>query len=303
METHGYWQRQVKRMLAGELAGPGLAALHEHAKGCEECAGLIEMAAALDAAEPEPLSLADSVAIRSGVLRELRRGSTQVPEWSVWSRAIRPALAVAAAFVLLAGGFAAGRTWVPAGDRGTAALIEGIERIAGRNRTLADVENSPYALSDVSLDPLDDQRVTASFDVTRHVSVTADRSSPIVRELVVQAVLNPGGVGPRLKAIGYAADMRNDQVKDALRIAMLNDPSVPVRLRALEALAAYKGDSDVQAAFLQVLTTSDSVQMRLLAIDYLVDTRVDPAAMRDALEHLDPSTHAAALVKASAYLK
>src|SRR3954464_12939348 len=184
METHGYWQRQLKRMLAGELAGPAAAAVHEHAKSCVECAGVIEMATALGATEPEPLSLADSVAIRSGVLRELRRGSSRVHEPSVWSRATRPALAAAATLVLLAGGFAAGRTWVPAGDRGTAALIAGVERIAGRNRTLTDVENSPYVLSDVSLDPLDDQRVTASFDVTRHVSMTADRSSPLVRELV-----------------------------------------------------------------------------------------------------------------------
>jgi hypothetical protein len=105
-------------------------------------------------------------------------------------------------------------------------------------------------------------------------------------------------------AITYTRDREGAlDISQNAFLKMLNDPSVAVRLKALTTLAAYKQDPEVQAAFLEILKTAESVQMRLLAIDYLVESRVDPTVMRDALRHLRPTEDAAALVKASAYLQ
>jgi hypothetical protein len=291
-------QQQAERFLAGELGPSEARDFIRHARLCEECGAVVELDAELrGSSAPDVLAAVEGDGLRSSVMRELRR--QQVP------RSHRPAwMPMAAAAMLALGvGLAGGRLWSSAAseadDRPLARLIQ---EAALDTRTLADVENSPYMFTNVGFRAVDDTRVAIGFDVSTHVELTANRSDPLVRQLAVQAVLNPSPVGARLDAIAYAGGVPDRAVMNALRVAMLNDQNLAVRLKALEALAPYKNDPEVQAALLMVLTTADSVPMRLQAIDYLVAGSVDPQAMREAMRELHPVEDRAALVKASAYV-
>jgi len=296
-------RQRARHFLAGEMTASEQETFLRHARTCETCDSLVRLDAELREAPPSaPLTALESNSVRVAVLRRLRsdreRRSTRRPRWAL------AASLAAAAVLLLAVGVAAGRLWArrTAGPN-SETLTALITQAAIGSRTLAEIENSPYSFTNVAFRVVNDERVMVSFDVSRHLELTAHRSDPLVRQLVVQAVLNPSPVGSRLKAISYAEGIADRAVVDALRRAMLDDSSVAIRLRALAALAPRKTDPEVQSALLTVLATSDSVPLRLQAIDYLVEGRVDPQKMRAALATLDPVDDAAALVKASGYIR
>jgi hypothetical protein len=298
-------QRWARQFLAGEMTPLEHETFLRHARTCETCDSVARLDAELRSTPPAArLTALEANSVRASVLSQLRTNRDRRKSTDRKARWAVAASLAAAAVLLLAIGVAAGRLWPrAAGGEDGEALIALITQAAVGSRTLADVENSPYVFTNVTFRAEGAERVGVSFDVSRHLELTAHRSDPLVRELVVQAVLNPSPVGSRLKAISYAGSVADRAVIDALRIAMLDDPSADVRLRSLAALATHKTDPEIQAALLRVLTTSDSVPMRLRAIDYLVEGGVDPQKMRAAIATLDPVDHAAALVKASSYLR
>ena len=304
-------QELSERFLAGDLRALERATFLAHARTCEACADIVAADAELRSAPVDCLTVLEGGSVRAAVLRELRR---EAGTGDLAGRGPRTGPAglrnswlplAAAAVVLLAAGIWTGRAWAPSGDAAGDAdtsFASRLQTAALDRRTLADLENSPYQFTNVTFRPAGSEQVAVGFDVTTHVELTAGKSDPLVRELVVQAMLNPSPIGARLTAIGYAEGVQNSEVLKALRIAVLNDPNVAVRLRALEALAPFKQDPEVQSTLLMVLTTSDSVPMRLQAIEHLIEGRVDKQAMRDALSTLDPAKNRPALIKASDYL-
>ena len=296
-------QQRAEQFLAGELGLLDGQAFLAHARTCATCAGVVAQDAELRALRPDGLSVLEGDGLRGSVLRELRAGARLRQGYGGQAPLSWMAVAVraVAAVLLLAVGVAAGRLW--AGSADERPLADHIQQAALDGRTLADVQNSPYTFTNVAFQPLGDDQLVVGFDVSTHVEVTARRSDPLVRQLAVQAMLNPSSLGSRLKAIGYAEGVEDRAVMQALRIAVLNDPDTAVRLRALDALAPYTSDPDVQSTLLSVLGTSGSVPMRLRAIDYLVKSEIDPQKMRVAVASLDPVADAAALVKAAAYIR
>ena len=72
------------------------------------------------------------------------------------------------------------------------------------------------------------------------------------------------------------------------------------RRRALSILATYEAGEQIRDAFTVVLSGDESVQMRMLAMDYLASTEVGRAQMDDILRDL-PREDRALWVKAERF--
>jgi hypothetical protein len=218
---------------------------------------------------------------------------------------LRPATAAAAAVLLFVTGFAAARLRFDgtAGRPGELLLRE-ITSDAAANRSLVDVEDSPFIYSDVTLRTLPDGRVALDFDVTRHVNTIEAAGSPLAQDVLAQALLNPSHAGSRLKAIELAAGTMSPKVRDALVFALHHDDNLAVRLKALSILREQPGaDPVIETAVLATLRHDESVQMRLEALDFLATLRLDPEAIRRVIdiEETDDPAAAALLVRLGEY--
>ena len=289
----------VKKLLAGELALHEKEALLGHGQHCKDCRELITVNASLTACElvvPGELDFND---LRRSVLRALRpRESSPGP--GMWARLMSaPALGLGIAASLLVAGFAIGYFWQSAKE---SVLLAQIRREARENKQLADVEASPYTYSNISFRNVGEGTVALSFDVTTRVDLTAAKDDPLVKETLIQALLNPSPVGTRLKAISFAENLMGPELKEALLFSMLNDPSVAVRLKAQSILAPQKKNPEIQGAFLKVLRQEESVQMRLAALDYLVD-QLQPEILKGVIQELRSGEDAPLRARAAAYVQ
>ncbi|HEY0789396.1 MAG TPA: hypothetical protein VGE86_12185, partial [Thermoanaerobaculia bacterium] len=219
------------------------------------------------------------------------------------------ALAVAGAALFAAGGWIAARAGVgPAPTRLAAAgnpdivLARQMQREARRNTGLEDVENSTFRYANVRVEEAGEERVRLSFDVSRHLELTVPKTDPLVTEVLVQSMLDTGSVGAKLEAIDRADNVLDPRVRGALVKAMLTDPNLGVRLEAQKKLAQRPGDPEIADALLAVLENEESVQMRLVAIEYLTRSRVDPQRLEKAVEAGEPAGRGAVRVKARDYI-
>ena len=121
------------------------------------------------------------------------------------------------------------------------------------------------------------------------------------KEMVAQSLVNPSPLGTRLQAIGYAARHSDPKIKQALIFSMLNDSTLAVRLKAMNILKDSEPDEENQAAMVAVLAGEESVQMRLLAMDYLVASEADAGRMDRVLDELRRVDDRAVLARAARY--
>jgi hypothetical protein len=210
------------------------------------------------------------------------RGASRASAW-----VLRAAAVAAAVLIFVAGAFL-GRGLPRAANGDVAAgvaprLVAAMGAEAASNHDLADVENSRFTYSNVSLRSAGDGRVALNFDVTTHVRVVESVESELTREVIVQALLDRSSTGARLRALSYAGPTLEPKVREALIFSLRSDPSLAVRLKALELLSDHLGQPDVEAAVLATLRDDDSVQMRLLALESLAEHRVDRARIRDVI--------------------
>lgn len=126
-------------------------------------------------------------------------------------------------------------------------------------------------ISNVAVRSVGEGRVAMSFDVVRHLEIERAVSDPLVNEVLVHAILDQSSMGSRLKAVSMAASADNGKVEEALVFSMLDDPDLPVRMRALEILAEGPISDSVEQGLMKVLRHDESMQMRLLAIEVLAN--------------------------------
>jgi len=307
------FEAAIEAYVGGGIANDDAEQLIAHATGCGSCRPLLEVHRELldlAARAPEP-DEADLERIRARVLGEVGRAARPMP--SVAGPAVRRArpgwrlpLAAAAAVGLLAAGIAVGRAWPgrSAANGGvTPRLIAAIGADAAANRELADVEDSRFTYSNVSFRGTDGDRVDLEFDVTTHVRLVEPVRSDLVREVLVHSLLDPASAGGRLKALSYATGAMEPKVKEALVLAMREDETLAVRLKALNLLAEQPPDPDVEAAVLGALRDDEAVQMRLLALDYLAAQRVDHGRLREAIRESPRPGNEALQVRLASYEK
>jgi HEAT repeats len=95
------------------------------------------------------------------------------------------------------------------------------------------------------------------------------------REMVALALLQQQSATERLRGVNYTGRLENMEpdVVLALTEAVAHDPSVNVRLAAIDALSKASGRPEVLQSLTQALSAQDSPMVQAALIDYLVDAR------------------------------
>jgi len=109
-----------------------------------------------------------------------------------------------------------------------------------------------------------------------------------MRELVTLSLLEQQSASERLRGVDYAyhVDQSDTQVLAALLHAVNHDPSVNVRLAAVDALRKFAANPSVAGTMGSSLEKQDSPMVQLALIDFIVDTQdKSAAASLSALEH------------------
>ncbi len=121
-----------------------------------------------------------------------------------------------------------------------------------------------------------------------------------MHQLVALSLLEQQSASERLRGVDYTAqvDQSDTQVLAALLHAVNHDPSVNVRLAAVDALRKFAGNPSVHGKLDQSLAKQESPMVQLALIDFIVDQR-DKAAV-PALAALQNSPAADKYVKEKA---
>lgn len=114
-------------------------------------------------------------------------------------------------------------------------------------------------------------------------------------QLVALSLLQPQTTaGDRLYGVSLSTRLEGDpQVLDALQQTLRSDPSVDVRLAALDALSRYGKRPDVSRSLVEALATEQSPMVQVALIDVLVDLHnanaVEPLKRLEQAPKLDPT--------------
>jgi hypothetical protein len=227
-------------------------------------------------------------AMRAAVLRRVGAGVRKRKVEPFWKRLIsfptaRPAYASAFAVALIALGFVLGRIGPEPARFDDNLLVGEVIHQASLGRGLEGYWESPFTYSNVDIHRRNDGEAILSFDVTRRVDVRTTLDSPLAREVIVYAMIDPSNMGSRLEAMTVAGRSMDENLKKALVFVLLNDPSMPVRLKSLDILSRHASDPVVQDALLVSLSRDPSVQVRLMALESLASRHVAPEAIRRAI--------------------
>lgn len=288
-----FYQEMMERLLAGELSRRDTTALQDHGQTCQDCAGLLALHKdLLDLGEdrPEP-NQADLMNMREQVLRQTVGQETTAHQTSgssflrdlqgLWRS--HPLTAVLSTAAVLVCAVFIGHKMTPAPTLDQSRLVQEITQQSAMAASLEDYWDAPYSFTNVAVRPRQNGQVALSFDVCRHVDIQQDRSSPLVTEVLLNAILEPSSMGSQFRAMDLTSDIMDERLKQALILTLHNDPDPTVRLNALEALAQHPYGETVQSAFLQVLGQDQDVQMRLTAIEHLSHRQVDLQTIRSAV--------------------
>ncbi len=95
------------------------------------------------------------------------------------------------------------------------------------------------------------------------------------REMVVLSLMQQQSATERLRGVDYTGRLPNmaPDVVSALTQAVAHDPSVNVRLAAIDALSKAPGKPEVLESLTHLLPQQDSPMVQAAMIDYLVDAR------------------------------
>ncbi len=310
------FEHLIEDYLAGDISREDLETLERHSGSCPGCRNLMELHREMSETSVEiPLpSEGDLGAMRSAVLRRIGvpgrvrsgrlsahagHGKDAQPFWKRWAvlPVLRPAYVVAFAVALVALGFLLGRMGSSPQEFDDNMLVEEMVRQASLERGLDGYWDSPFIYSNVNV-RRQNGGVLLSFDATRHIDVATTLDSPLSREVLLYAMIDPSPMGSRFEAMAVAGRSMDERLKEAMVFILLNDPSLPVRLRSLDILSRHSSDPVVQDALLVSLSRDPSVQVRLLALESLASQQVAPDVIRHAIGNTPDESGRAVLYRA-----
>jgi len=305
------YQKYLKQYLAGEIDSGDESRLFDHIKNCISCQEVFQIHQSLADTQLD-LPLPDSqefVRLREKILDKIRLKESREPlswyqilsEYFTFSF-YKPVVAAVLLLIVFFTGFLSQRFLTDNRVQSKANLLKNIEHTAVKNTDLKAVENSPYIFRNVQFRKIDENNIALSFEVSSHVELISSKNDPLVKEVLVQSLLNPEPLGTRLKSISLTQDIVDPKIKQALIFTLQHDQSLAVRMRALYCLTAYRDDKEVQDAFLKLLKEEESVNMRLMAIDYLVQTNINDQALENTIPYLELGRDAAVRHKLNQYL-
>jgi len=264
-------QQIFERYLAGELLPSDKQMLDQHLPSCVDCQALVDLHEELlrmddNVVDPTPEALR---AMRSRVLGKISRRNNGDSNTPVTRRFLPFVPALAAAALVILGVFLGG--WLSKPSSVDDQLLNAITRQASIERSLENSWDAPLFFSNVAVRDWSDQSVSLGFDVCRSVDLTTGLNSPVASDILTHAILNSDSMGGRMRAMEIAAVSTDKRLTRALIIALQQDPDQTMRISALNALARKDDNEQIQLALLGALRDDDSVQVRLLALEHLVN--------------------------------
>lgn len=313
------YREMIQRYIAGEISPADLDSLYHHCQSCEDCGQLWEVHANLAASgqelpEPPEEGLA---AMRANVLariaRDERFGDERARRTQTIARPVRwwdlgallrarPAAAFPVAAVLVVVSVFAGRWSVSATEAGDSVILREISQQASRQKGLIDYWDTPLTYSNVDARPVEGGNLDLSFNVSRHVRFVTPMDSPVARDVLTQAILEPAAAGSKMKAIALAPKVMDPKIREALILTMHHDPNLAVRMEAMSVLKKSPYDDVIKSAFLTTLRRDEEVQMRLLALEYLAKNQVNMNTLRKAIESPRSESDAAVWQRANEFV-
>jgi hypothetical protein len=298
MNTCERFQKLIEEHLADEISAADREALDAHAASCAECRELltlhqklaelgdeIPMPAESRFAEMRESVLAVSGTRGSDTQRAKPRGFL-VDLAHLWQSYPLPAGLATAAVLILA--VFLGR-WSPRSQSLETQLVgDASHWVTTEGESLQDAWNSPYSFRNVAVRPTPQGRLSLSFDASRHVEMQVAQSSPLAREVLLHAILEPTSMGSRLSAMNATTQMHDPRLEQALLLTMLNDPDPTARINALSVVARYPYDDAIQQAYLQSLRQDPDVELRLQVLEQLARQGVATQTIRNAVADDDP---------------
>lgn len=288
------FQTIIQNYAAGEIPPSELESLRRHCSSCPDCRALLDLhieITELGESVPEP-NEADFQAmhdrVMADILRRPQRGRFIHRRWS-WGTmfGLRPALALPLAAVLLLAAVYLGR-WSAASPGQAVSynddiLLRAVSQQASTQQGLDGYWDTPFTYTNVAVKQLAGGNVDLSFDICRHISMVTPANSPVAKEVLLHAILNPEPLGTRMKAMEVATVTMDPELEEALVYTMHNDPELPVRLEALSVLTRFPYNDSMQQALITTLRQDESVQMRLLALERLADKQVQTETLRQVI--------------------
>ena len=291
--------RQIlERQFAGEANAADLQVLKEHLPGCPDCAALALIRDELVGLEqtievPEPEAFRH---MRARVLGQLARGESGAakparPPLVRWM----PALAAAATLVL---GVFIGN-WMSRFDSiDDELLIRTISRQASADAQLEDSWETPLFFSDVSVEGFSDQRVSLGFNVCRSLDLNTSLASPLAANILTHAILNSDSLGGRMRAMEIAALSNEQRLTRALAVVLQQEGQQSLRIEALRALSRKEDSEQVMKALKAALRDDPSVQVRLMALEQLANKSVAPEELETLIRQGGQETNPALMQRA-----
>ncbi len=289
----------IENYLAGELLPSDREMLDQHLPTCVDCQALMNLHNELTrtqnhVADPQPDAFQ---AMRSRVMRQIgnQNRAESRPQFSWGMSFFAPALA---AVVLLVMGVFLGNWLSQPASVNDQLLLNAVSRQANTETTLADSWDAPLFYSNVAIGDWNNTQVSLGFDVCRSVDLTTTLNSPVAREVLTHAILNSDSIGGRLRAMEIAALSTEQRLTNALMVALQQDLDPTMRIGALGALASKGNNEQVQMALLDTLRNDDSVQVRLLALEHLVNQALGLDALENAIRQGNEKTNSAVFQRA-----
>jgi hypothetical protein len=287
------WQDSLENYLAGEISPEALASLREHSRNCLDCRDMMaahDQLLQIDEQIPEP-SERDFRAMRLGVMAQLSAPEVNSRKRSFWQdtlmllqghpKALIPLTAAVLVCTLLVGRWSA----IP-GSFNESTLVRELIAQASAHDELEEYFDQSLIYSNVSVKPQPDGMLAMSFDVARHMDISAPLESPLARTVLLSAILDPSRMGSRMQAMHISSQVLDPRLRDALVVILHSDPSLPMRLEALKTLSGHPPDEIIQSAFLTTLQRDQSVQLRLSALEILATRSVNPQVIKETINQI-----------------
>jgi hypothetical protein len=148
-----------------------------------------------------------------------------------------------------------------------------------------------------SVEPAGDDGVQLVVDEIREHVISGSRDDRRIRQLLLAASKDPTDPAVRVDSVEILKNTDGDDVREALMDSVQHDPNAGVRLKALEALARFSGDSTTRGTLISVLSHDQSPDVRTQAIDLLTPVRnvnsMSPqlASVLENMMHSDPDEY------------
>ncbi|HES59266.1 MAG TPA: hypothetical protein ENO18_02450, partial [Caldithrix sp.] len=232
----------IKKQISSGLDEKENVVLTEHINQCKACSELIRIHKKIENAQENiPMPSPDEFRImRQNTLRQIRLSvldkSDSLSDYLIrFFTKIEFAYGLALLFLVLSvySFFSSDQTH----GKITSDFIEQIDYTAQQNRSLSDIENSPYTYSNIEIKEMDNQQIHLGFTVSTYIELIRDKNDPLVKEILAQSIINSSQIGAKLSTIAYAEEMIDSRLKETLLYVVKNDPDLAVRLKALDVLS------------------------------------------------------------------